>query len=849
MNTKVLIASWVAAVLLGSAPARADVTIVDSTGWWRWRVSWRKPVVLGDSGEVLPVQRVPFTNRPDIELVRIPPPPESWSETTFDDSAWPRTTTKKFAGGYFQVGAICMRTKFRLTDAAGVKSLKLAIRYRGGVRVFLNGKEVARKHLPEGDITLDTSAAAYPDKAWVDASGKLLPHVNTIARQIKAGDKTLAANLAARDRELTVDLPASTLVKGVNVLAIANNRSEYHPLAARWFRQSIIHSSWKPLGVRDVKLTAAGKVAFVDAPGGPHVYNLDLHDRFDKGYRADPAEPLRPIRIVAARNGSFSGWVGVSAPEPIKGLAASVSDLTGPDGAKIPVSAVDVRYVLLSDGTTRYDASRRTMTFDLLSAKPAPDVKLGPKAPPIPGGPRPVWVRVNVPPGAKPGDYTGELRITAARVMQHLVAPIKLHVTAFALPDPLKFRTHASIYQSPISLATQYKVEMWSDAHWKLMDKSFALLARAGNDYVTVPVVDRTQFGNDEGMVRWIRKPDGTFDYDFATLDKFLALARKHLGNVRFVGLQVWHAGGWSDRGVNQVNTVTVVDPKTGRREHMQVPKFDSPEARTFWSAAIKAIQKRIASAGIDEKNACLGILSDSTAPKSVFEMFSQAAPGLGWMRGCHGHTNAPAPYSVGPGSKVILHEHCYGMVIPNPDKKILSFWSYDGPATAYFRSDFDYTPPRGYRATAERALYQGKRGVGRIALDYWVFPRTGGKHGLTDVYNRWPESTCSQRRPTLMKLAGAGSEGPASTVRYELLLEGLAEAEAMIIVAEALNTRADKLGPELTERCRRLLRERIDTARILNGYYGPAAWDHTGWQDASKRVFEAAAQVAAKLK
>ena len=166
----------------------------------------------------------------------------------------------------------------------------------------------------------------------------------------------------------------------------------------------------------------------------------------------------------------------------------------------------------------------------------------------------------------------------------------------------------------------------------------------------------------------------------------------------------------------------------------------------------------------------------------------------------------------------------------------------------AYFRSDFDPLPPLNYRKLAERALYQGKCGVGRMGLDFWEFPRKNRPGYVMDIYNRWPQSTCSQRRPTLMKLAWSAAEGPVPTVRFELLLEGLQEAEAMLFIADAAANQAGRLGAELVAECKRLQVDRINVARVVNGYRGVASGDYAGWQAASRRLYETAARVAKTL-
>jgi hypothetical protein len=381
-----------------------------------------------------------------------------------------------------------------------------------------------------------------------------------------------------------------------------------------------------------------------------------------------------------------------------------------------------------------------------------------------------------------------------------------------------------------------------------LTEESIKLLARVGNEIVNVPVVDRTQFGNDEGWITWIRTPGGAYEYDFTVLDRYLDLVRRHCGVPRHVALHVWHAGGWKHRAVDDPNTVTVLDTATGKKGPMPVPRFGTSESTAFWTAALNAIEARLARYGM-AGSACLGILSDSTAPPEVLRMFAAIKPAWGWMRGCHRATRAAEPYPIEHGTVVVLHEHCYGMALPDPEERLEPIWQLDTrPAVAYFRSDFDHMTPLSYRTMAERAIYQGKRGVGRVGLDFWDFLEDDERVKWQDVYNRWPRSSCYQRRPTLMKLAGRGPSGPTSTTGFELFLEGLQMAETMIYVAGAMEHQAAAMGPELVARCQALVLDRITRCRILNAYRGPAAWDHTGWLDRVQRAFALAGEVRRTL-
>jgi hypothetical protein len=153
------------------------------------------------------------------------------------------------------------------------------------------------------------------------------------------------------------------------------------------------------------------------------------------------------------------------------------------------------------------------------------------------------------------------------------------------------------------------------------------------------------------------------------------------------------------------------------------------------------------------------------------------------------------------------------------------------------------------YRTMPERSLYCGTRGLGRIGLDFWDVPNNP-RAEMKNIYNRWPASSCAQRAPSLFRLAYPGPRGAVATVRLEQLREGVQEAEAMIVVAEAVGEQAGQLGPELAERCRQMLAERIRYClRTCPEHYGriPFRTDHLGWQENNAGLYTAAAEVSKK--
>ncbi|MGB2819799.1 MAG: hypothetical protein WBF17_02365, partial [Phycisphaerae bacterium] len=405
-------------LLLCCAAAAADeaATILDEGGFWRFHVTMRRPTV---GGEVLPV-RVAYRHYPGIEHVETAPPPEGWARCDFDDASWPRARAVAprmgsiedvaFAPGVrFSTGRLSLRGKFIVRDPEAVGSLALSMKYRGGVVAYLNGREIARQDLPDGDLDPNAPGSPYPAEAFVDAGGEPIPCEYDAAKRIRAGEKNLAERIAGRDRGLgPVRIPPRLLRKGMNVLAIELRRSDYHDSAKQWFISPRFerHPAWVPNGLLAVRLSAtgAGAVPNVSRPDGVQVWNHDLNDRVHVQDYGDSSEALRPIRIEAARNGAFSGMVVIGSRRPLRGLKALAGDQQYAGGGNvIPASCVQVRF-----GHPDGRADQRPDWFDGLLDTPPAEVPAREAA----GAVLPVWVTVNVPRDAAAGDYCGPLALS-----------------------------------------------------------------------------------------------------------------------------------------------------------------------------------------------------------------------------------------------------------------------------------------------------------------------------------------------------------------------------------------------------------------------------------------------------
>ncbi len=138
--------------------------------------------------------------------------------------------------------------------------------------------------------------------------------------------------------------------------------------------------------------------------------------------------------------------------------------------------------------------------------------------------------------------------------------------------------------------------------------------------------------------------------------------------------------------------------------------------------------------------------------------------------------------------------------------------------------------------------------GMTNIPLDFW---EDAAGHSLLGRYGR--DWVGPFHRDNTYWLIAPGPDGPLPTERFEMLREGMQEAEARVAIEKALI--AGSLPAELADRCHALLLERMKVlwkdgqfARS-NPQWQKGGWHDYGiaedWQASSARLFDLAGQVA----
>ncbi|MHC4917330.1 MAG: glycoside hydrolase domain-containing protein, partial [Planctomycetota bacterium] len=574
------------------------------------------------------------------------------------------------------------------------------------------------------------------------------------------------------------------------------------------------------------------------------------------------------------RGGVFSGQVVVGSSSALKGVAAQVSDLKGPGGASIPASAVLIRYAQLGpdtedtnealkawDGGSEVRYKRKTQRFEALLPEAPAEVPVSAE-----GGValQPIFLTVRVPRDAKPGEYRGGLTVRAGG-KEAAKAELRLSVSDWALADPQDFLTHSGLVQSPHSIAMQYKVPLWSEEHWKLIDKSFEFAAQLGCETVYVPLLRRTYFGNEHSMVRWIRNGNGKWDHDVSIAERYLETAIKHLRKPPVICFVCWElATGSHYAGMTKASFVantgvcfTIKDPKTGKLEEAVGPKWGDPEATAFWKPVFDKMRGILAKHGL-EGSMMLGVTGDRH-PREDAVKDLKAAADVPWVKASH---FGPSPIH---GQPIGYATEVWGVGLP-PDPSVKRQYGWKRTVRTALFPRFRATPmgkalqtkaPVGmYRLGFESCLAANSRGVGRCGLDFW--PVLKDKRGRPQyILGRYPENSNwhgGWLHNSFPYILWPGKDGPVATVRFEAYREGLQEAEARIFLEKILSDPAKraKLGDALAAEIQEVLDERI---RAIRRTASGSTYFHYRWYvgagpgtpAATKKLYDAAAKAAAR--
>jgi hypothetical protein len=530
----------------------------------------------------------------------------------------------------------------------------------------------------------------------------------------------------------------------------------------------------------------------------------------------DPGEkPGGPVVIVAARNGSFSGKVAVNGATALKAVAG---DLRA-GAAVISAANIQVRYGV--PWAADFGRSRVAGEDVLLEAPPA-------EIPAEIPAEVEVWITVNVPKDAKAAVYQGAVNLAGTAV------PLQVDVQDWTLPDTQDYRTWVDIIQSPDTLALEYDVPLWSEKHWELIGKSFQIMSPSGCRILYVPLICRTNSGNSESLVQWIKKGEDTYEYDFSRMEKYLDVAKKHLGRPKMVVFQAWDVYLKPPEGPVVVNegdsrhvkmekekaaarwelrekgpAVTMTDGE--KVEAVYLPRYADPKSRAIWKPLWDELRKKMTVRGLEDTMA-LGMLSDLWPSKEEIQFLDELSGGLPWASHAHNGLIVNGRAKLRGFTNIAYDANVWSFQwIVDPSKTRLYGWKQPVVTAVYHRfTFFNKASGTALRNLMEQNITGSQRGVGRIGGDTWPALRNSRGTRAGAVTNRYAESYWHSLNIGAWLLA-PGPNGPVGTARYEHFREGVQECQARIAIEQVLTdpTLKSRLGDDLAGRAQALLDER----------------------------------------
>lgn len=590
---------------------------------------------------------------------------------------------------------------------------------------------------------------------------------------------------------------------------------------------------------------------------GDQVWNCEYWQTVEIGDFYGPNLNLKknPPTIVleGARNGWYSGFVvATSALGILTDLRGTIGPLTGPGGATIPADRIQIRYPERGEYGRNWLPAQR---FDGLVTNPPAEVAIvhlrenrGWK--PKTEGPismQPVWVTVNVPADAVPGDYSATLTIETQN-LQPFAVPVKLKVHGWTLPDPRGFTVQNLAFLSPERLAEHYEVPRWSERHYELMGQSLAWMLQLGSRQLILNLVcDYPAQLNEESMVRWIRKADGSYDHDFTIVDRYLDICAKTIGKPFPIRLNMWNA--INDKNIAASwKPVTLLDPATGKLEKLPQPECGTEESYLFWKPVLDGIRARAEKRGWFDAVTVNWMEYCGGPPSNAVAVLHRIWPDGKWSSWDHGRRHG----YVGPTPAQNMPCVVNSTVWNEGAHKLRGYKNAFKPGTAYggHSRGFhrDNSPLLTARIVCEQLIMKGCSGADPLGGD--LFPVADRRRNWDHMWVAYALGPGNCSRSYL----APGPDGPIATERFEAFREGVQLCEALIYLQRTLE--GGKLAAELAAKVERVLDARgqalIDAFAVKDKSgrreYAPDIWGKVA-RERDAEIFALAAEVAAAAK
>ena len=368
---------------------------------------------------------------------------------------------------------------------------------------------------------------------------------------------------------------------------------------------------------------------------------------------------------------------------------------------------------------------------------------------------QPIWFSVKVPAGTPAGVYSGTLTVKAD---QTYPLNVSVKVLDKTLPPPAQWAFNLDFWQHPAAIARVHKVPLWSEAHFTRMKPYYTMLANAGQKNITASIVEEAwnhqTYDDFPSLVKWTRKKDGNWQYDYSLFDKYIAFVM--------------------DCGINRrINCYSMVPWKiafpyydeTLGKDTVFTGKIGSPEYKAFWKPMLTDFTKHLKKKGWFPITTIAMDERPMPAMQAVIHLLQEVDKD--WKIALAGDYH--------PEIENNIYDYCIASRWQFP-ADTLQLRRQQGKLSTWYTccvekypNGFTFSPPAEHVWIGWYTAAKNMDGYLRWAYNSWT------KDPLHDSrFTAWPAGDTYQVYP-----------GPLTSIRFEKLIEGIQDFEKIRLLKE----------------------------------------------------------------
>ncbi len=366
-----------------------------------------------------------------------------------------------------------------------------------------------------------------------------------------------------------------------------------------------------------------------------------------------------------------------------------------------------------------------------------------------------IWLTCKIPAEVQPGEYAGKLIV---RNGKKVIESLSLKITAQEdiLPEPEDWHFHLDLWQNPYAVARYHGVELWSEEHFEVMRPLMTLLADAGQKVITTTLIHKPWGGQTydpfDGMVKWVKKADGTWEYDFTIFDKW----------VEFM----------MDCGITkQINCYSIAPWSSSFQYYDEASdsllnfeaQVGTKKYREYWSRMLNVFAQHLMEKGWFD---ICAIAMDERPEKVMKDVIKV-------IRGVNTDFKIALAGNYHPSIEKEIHDYCiaYGQEFP---EDVLARRKAEGKISTYYTCCTEIAPNLFTISDPQDGLQLGLEMIRRKSDGY-----------LRWAYNSWPEDPMTDSRFRAFTSGDTFIAYPLgrSSIRLERLVQGIQEYEKVQVM------------------------------------------------------------------